>query len=81
MFEAARERVGINREAAFIQEKPGGDVVVVYVEGPDLETAFKKIATSAEPFDRWFASMFENVTASLSRKASPPPEQILDFRS
>src|SRR3712207_5367709 len=53
-YQASRQRLGITREAVFIQSTPGGDAVVVYWEADDLDAAFKGIATSDDPFDRWF---------------------------
>lgn len=80
-FEAARRRVGITREAVFIQKTPGGDLVVVYVEGPDLDSSFKELATSQEPMDRWFREHVREVHGIALEEGFDPPEQVLDFRS
>lgn len=80
-FEEARKRVGISREAVYIQETPNGEVVVVYVEGQDLASAFKDIATSDGPFDRWFREHVRDVHGVALEDGFPPPEQILDFRT
>ncbi len=80
-FEDARRRAGITREAVWIQPTPQGDVVVVYTEADDLDAAFKAIATSEEPFDRWFRDHVRQVHGVAREEGFPPPEQILDYRS
>jgi hypothetical protein len=79
-FQASRERHGITREAVWIQRTPGGDVVVVYMEANDLEAAIKGVATSEEPFDRWFRDHVRDVHGIKLEEGFPPPEQILDYR-
>jgi hypothetical protein len=78
--EASRRRLGITREAVWIQPTPDGDVVVVVLESDDLGTALKGIASSEEPFDRWFRDHCRNVHGIDLEAGFPPPEQILDFR-
>ncbi len=80
-YEDARRRAGITREAVWIQPTPNGDVVVVYTEADDLDAAFKAIATSEDPFDRWFRDHVRQVHGVDLAEGFPPPEQILDFRS
>ena len=80
-FEDARRRVGISREAVWIQGTPNGDVVVVYVEADDLASAFKSIATSNEPFDQWFRDHVRDVHGISLEDGFLPLEPILDFRS
>ena len=80
-FEDARRRAGITREAVWIQATPNGDVVVVYTEADDLGAAFKVIATSEDPFDRWFRDHVRQVHGVALEEGFAPPEQILDFRS
>ncbi len=80
-FEQSRRRLGITREAVWIQATPQGDVVVIYMEADDLETAFKGVATSGEPFDRWFRDHVRDVHGVALEDGFPPPEQILDFRA
>ena len=80
-FEDARRRAGITREAVWIQATPNGDVVVVYTEADDLDSAFKTIATSDDPFDRWFRDHVRQVHGVALEEGFAPPERILDFRS
>lgn len=78
-FEASRDRLGITREAVWIQPTPTGDVAVVYVEADDLPTVFKGLATSQEPFDRWFRAYVRETHGVALEEEMPPPEQVLDF--
>jgi hypothetical protein len=78
-FEASRERHGITREAVWIQPTPNGDVAVLYVEADDLAAMFKGLATSDEPFDRWFRAYVRDVHGVALEDEFPPPEQVLDF--
>ena len=79
-YEDSRRRAGITREAVWIQPGPTGDVVVVYMEADDLEAAFKMVASSEEPFDRWFRDHVREVHGIALEEGLAPPEQILDFR-
>ncbi|MDQ3640321.1 MAG: hypothetical protein M3450_02325 [Actinomycetota bacterium] len=80
VYEDARRRAGITREAVWIQPGPTGDVVVVYMESDDLDAAFKTVASSEEPFDRWFRDHVREVHGIALEDGFAPPEQILDFR-
>jgi hypothetical protein len=78
-FEASRRRHGITREAVWINGTQNGDIAVVYVEADDLAAAFKGLATSQEPLDRWFREYVRDVHGVDLEKDAPPPEQVLDF--
>lgn len=79
-FQASRERHGIDAEAVWIQNTPGGDVVILYIEADDVAAAFKGVATSEDPFDRWFRDHVRNVHGVNLQDGFTPPEQILDYR-
>jgi hypothetical protein len=78
--EASRKRHGINRETVWIQQTPGGDVAVVYLEADDLQAAFAGLGSSQEPFDRWFRESIRDIHGIDLEQGFPPPEQTLDFR-
>ena len=80
-YEDARRRAGVTREAAWIQTGPGGDLALIYLEADDLATAMEVIATSDEPFDRWFRDHVRDVHGVALEDGFPPPEQVLDFRT
>jgi hypothetical protein len=75
----ARRRAGIVREAVWIQSAPGGDLAVVYVEADDLATAFGVLATSREPFDRWFRDHVRRVHGIALEGGIAHPELVLDY--
>ncbi|MGA2321915.1 MAG: hypothetical protein ABSG95_14465 [Solirubrobacteraceae bacterium] len=78
--EVSRRRAGIKRESVWIQSMPGGDVAVVVIEAPDIQAAMGGLATSEEPFDRWFREHVRGVHGIDLAEGFPPPEQVLDFR-
>lgn len=78
---AARERLGITRESVWIQQTPGGDVVVVYMEADDVQSAVEGMATSEEPFDRFFREHLRDAHGLDLSDGFTPPEQVLDYRA
>jgi hypothetical protein len=80
-FEGSRRRHGISREAVWIQRTGDGDVAVVYLEADDLPAMFAGLATSEEPFDRWFRAHVLDVHGVSLEQEFPPPEQVLDYRA
>jgi hypothetical protein len=79
-YESSRRRLGISREAIFIQATPIGDVAVVYWEAEDIETALKGMAVSTDQFDCWFRDHVREVHGINVEDGFPPPEQVMDFR-
>ncbi|HLQ24215.1 MAG TPA: hypothetical protein VK132_13455 [Gemmatimonadales bacterium] len=80
-YRASRQRLGVVREAIFIQQTPIGDVAVVYWDADDVEAAFKGLATSDDPFDIWFRDHVREVHGMNVEEGFPPPEQVMDFRA
>jgi hypothetical protein len=78
-YQDARRRVGIVREAVWIQPAPDGDLAVVYLEADDLTTAFRILATSPEPFDCWFRDHVLLVHGVAVDEGITTPEMVLDF--
>ncbi len=60
-YQDALRRAGIVREAVWIQPSAGGDIAVVYLEADDLVAMTDLLASSAEPFDRWFREHVRNL--------------------
>lgn len=77
---ASRRRLGITREAVWLQPTPSGDVAVVLLEASDLAAALGGLATSEEPFDVWFRQHLAAVHGFDLAEGMPLPEQVLDFR-
>jgi hypothetical protein len=78
-FQDARRRAGITREAVWVQPAQQGDVAVVYLEADSLDAAFTMLATSAEPFDRWFRNHIREVHGIALEQAFTIPAVVLDF--
>jgi hypothetical protein len=79
-YEHSRRRLGITREAVFIQPTPAGDVAVIYWEADDVDAALTGMATSQDPFDQWFRDHVREVHGLNVEDGFPPPEQVMDYR-
>ena len=77
---ASRRRHGITRETVWIQPTPAGDAVVVHLEAEDIEAAMRGMATSDEPFDRWFRELVFDIHGLDLTQPMAPLEQVLDYR-
>jgi hypothetical protein len=75
----SRRRHGISRESVWIQGTPAGDVAVVLIESPDLPTALYGLATSDEPFDRWFREHVIAVHGFDLSAGMSLPEPVLEY--
>ena len=80
-YEASRRRLGITREAVWIQQLPSGDIAIVHLEADDLNRALTGITTSEDHFDRWLREHSLEVHGVDLKAGLPPLEQVLDFRS
>ena len=81
-FDASQKRLKTTKETWFLQKTPQGDMVVVYLEATDPEKAFEELATSKEPFDRWFKDQVKTITGvDLDQPGGAAPEQILSYGS
>jgi hypothetical protein len=78
--QASRRRAGIERESVWIQSTPGGDVAVVLIEAADIPAAMGSLATSEDPFDRWFREHIKDTHGMDLAEGFTPPEQVIDFR-
>lgn len=74
-YEESRKRLGITREAVWIQSTPQGDVAVVYVESDDVEAAYKDMAVSQEPSTAGSATTCWTSTASTWQTDSRRPSR------
>jgi hypothetical protein len=72
-------RHGLTRHAAWLQQTPHGDLVVVIHEGPAAEGLMPNVATSDNGFD---ASFLDNAQAlhGIDFLNPPPPDLGLDVR-
>jgi hypothetical protein len=78
-YELSRQRLGITREAVWIQQTPDGGLGVAYLEAGGMTEAFAGITASDDPFDRWFRELVFDIHGLDLKAGFPPPEQILDY--
>lgn len=52
--DAANRRHGITRELGWLQQTPGGDLAIVFLEVTNPESFFQDLANSETPHDVWF---------------------------
>lgn len=77
-FGRSRDRAGITRQVVWLQ--PDADLAVVRTDAEDPHTALEALATSPEPFDRWYAEQELNVHGRPLHLAGGPPELLADYR-
>jgi hypothetical protein len=53
-FDDFNERMGLTLHRAWLMQTRQGPLVAVVFDGPGAEDFLQKMATSQEPFDRWF---------------------------
>ena len=82
-FQASRKRLGITREASFLQQTPQGDMAILYIEAEDMARTFQGLATSQDPFDALFRQKTQEFFGlDLAQPPSGPlPETIFDWRA
>jgi hypothetical protein len=56
-YVASRARLGVTREAGFVEHTPAGDGLVVFWRCTDPPAALAAMRASTEPFDRWLAGV------------------------
>lgn len=52
-YVAARARIGVSREAVFLESTPMGDAAVFYWRAADPQASLRALAASDAPFDQW----------------------------
>jgi hypothetical protein len=75
----ACRRAGITREGVWIQAATAGPVAVVYLEADDVAAALSLLASSAEPFDRWFRGQILRAHGLALDVGARRSEAALDF--
>ncbi len=78
--EASRRRMGIRREAAWLQEDP--PMCIVQIDADDPARASRELAESNDPFDRWFREQVMEIHGLDFRQAAGVPQNrlLLDYR-
>lgn len=73
-YAASRQRLGIQREAAWLVTTQQGELAIVCWEGSSLRQAWREMLASERPFDRWFQRQLEQFL-DLSEVQSPAQKQ------
>jgi hypothetical protein len=77
----SRISLGLTREETFLNQTPAGEVVVVYLEGPDPIDGNRRFAASNRPFDRWFKDQCKEIFPGFINFDQPVPANEEIFSS
>jgi hypothetical protein len=82
-FAAYAKRVGMTRQASYLQHTPQGDMAVVYSEAQDVQRVFEGIGTSQEPFEVWIREQAKEIHGVDFSQPLPGPlaETYVDWRA
>ena len=82
-FAAQQRRVGLTRHAAFLQQTPHGDMVVVFTEGKDPAASMGAIGASKAAFDVWFAGQVKAIHGIDLKKPPAGPLAVagVDYKA
>lgn len=80
-FERSWRDKGITRETAWLQMTPEGALVLVSMEAEDLARAFRELASSDTPFDRWYRSRVLEIYGVDLRQGAVSNELLADWRA
>jgi hypothetical protein len=78
-YAASEKRIGVDKEAWYIQHTPGGDLLVAYIESPNVAEALRRFSQSHDEFDQWFKRSLAEVTGVDLN--NPPPWPLSDLVS
>jgi hypothetical protein len=77
-FASSEQRLGIVKESWFLQRTFQGDLLIVYIESPDLGKALRLFAESNDKFDQWFKDQVLDITgADLNNPPEKPLSELL----
>ena len=82
-FDDFNERMGLTLHRAWLMQSRQGPVAIVVFDGPGAEGFLEKMATSREPFDRWFrerVSEFHGIDFSAPGTLAPG-QMFLDWQA
>jgi hypothetical protein len=75
--EESQRRVGITKQEVWLQQTPQGDICVVYWEVDDPTRAFQELASSDNPFDRWYLQQLKEIHGLDLTQQPPPPNELI----
>jgi hypothetical protein len=71
-YEAFRSRLGLTAQRVYLQRMSQGDIVIIYLEGNDLQRTFQELRTSQHPFDVWFRQRAKDLLNGLDLTQTSP---------
>jgi hypothetical protein len=72
-FDDFNERMGLTRHRVWLTQGPQGNLIIVALDGPGAEDYLQRVASSQEPFDRWFREKASDLSeVDLSRARTVP---------
>lgn len=74
--EASQHSKGVRTEKVWLEETPDGSMVILYMEGDDLEAYVAKVFASDSDFDQWFAGELRAIHGIDPSQPPPRIEQI-----
>ena len=76
-----RRALGITKEVACLQQTPGGDFVVVYIEANDVSGILEKMIGATGSFDTWFKEAVLKECHGMDASSPLPPtnEVLIDL--
>ena len=82
-FDEFNERMGLTLHRAWLTQSSQGPLVIVVLDGPGAEDFMQRMATSQEPFDKWFRERVSEIhEIDFSQpNAAPPSELFMDWRA
>ena|SRR5258706_11854632 len=79
-FAEMNKRFRVTRHAAWLQETPMGDLVIVLQEGPGAEEFMANLATSEHEFDAWMRERVSTLhPIDFNAEPPPPPQPGVDW--
>ena len=80
-FEAFNERMELTLHRAWLTKGREGPLAIVVFDGPGARNFLKKLASSKEPFDKWFRERITEYHGVDFSKPDvvPPSEMYLDW--
>jgi len=77
-YHRADRAIGVERELWFLQPTPTGDLLLLYMEGPDLEKSFVEFIGSQDPLFVWFKRQLLEITGQdWSKPPQAPGSELL----
>ena len=75
--------LGLTKVNWYLQQTPGSDMVVSYVEGEDPWRSYQQWTQSDRPYDLWFKQQLESIHGIDFNQLPPSPlsEQVFEWEA